>query len=243
VSTKAAGPGRADLGPWRVVPLETGAPRDLLERSAALLDAAARDGVPTLRWYRASSPAVVLGRGQRDVPVAADDMDVVDRHSGGGAVLLTPDILALDVAVPMGHPLLDGDVSSAFLPVGRAWCEALTDLGVPDLVVHDGPAQATRRGDARQRLLAAVCYATLGRGEVAAGGRKLVGLSQRRRRAGALVQCGLLRRWDPAPLLTALGADPRAEEIAAAALGLDDLLDDAPADDTIVRVVSARLAG
>jgi hypothetical protein len=61
-------------------------------------------------------------------------------------------------------------------------------------------------------------------------------------RPGALVQCGLLRRWDPAPLLAALGADPQDAEIAGAAVGLDDLVAQPPDDGTIARVVSAGLA-
>ncbi|HWB70924.1 MAG TPA: hypothetical protein VG452_01805, partial [Egibacteraceae bacterium] len=109
--------------------------------------------------------------------------------------------------------------------------------------VHTGVSTARRRGDARQRLLAAVCYATLGRGEVLAAGRKLVGLAQRRRRPGALVQCGLLRRWRPAGLLAALGADPGDPEIAAHAVGLDDLLDAPPDDPAVMQAVERRLGG
>lgn len=227
-----------------MLPMETGPAGHLLARGAALVDALADDPVPTLRWYRSTGTAVVLGRGQGDLQVVpgVPGIEVVQRHSGGGAVLLTQDMLSLDIALPTGHPLLDGDHSSVFLPVGEAWRDALADLGVADLAVHRGPAEARRRGDARERLLAAVCYATRGRGEVLVGGRKLVGLAQRRRAAGALVQCGLLRRWDPMPLLRALGAEPDDREIAEAAVGLDDLVDPAPDDDTVARLVSARLA-
>ena len=58
------------------------------------------------------------------------------------------------------------------------------------------------------------------------GGRKVVGLSQRRGRAGARFQCGLLRRWDAA-FLTELLAPPaeRGEvlerDLATCATGLD----------------------
>jgi lipoate---protein ligase len=226
---------------WRVLPLAADTPGALLADGPRLLDELAADPVPTLRWYRATAPAIVLGRGQRDVLPRAGGLEALRRQTGGGAVLLTPDMLSLDVALPAAHPLLAGDVSSVFLAVGRAWRDALATLGVAALTVHEGPAQASRRGGARQRLLAAVCYATAGRGEVFAGGRKLVGLAQRRRRAGALVQCGLLRRWEPAPLLAALGADPADAEIRDAAVGLDDLLDPPPDDAAIVRVVTARL--
>jgi lipoate-protein ligase A len=188
----------------------------------------------------------VLGRGQAALPGSAErgagvEREVVRRFSGGGAVLLTPDMLSLDVAIPAGHPLLRGEVSAAFLPVGRAWASALGALGVGGLEVNEGPSPARRAGTPRERLLAAVCYATLGRGEVSAGGRKLVGLSQRRRRHGALVQCGLLRRWRPGPLLAALGAEPDDPEVARAAVGLDELAGAAPSDDDVMREVSRWL--
>lgn len=233
---------------WRVEALEVGAPSALLAGSLALLDSLTGDPTPTLRWYRSTGTAIVLGRGQRPSAARArkggtDDVEVLVRHSGGGAMLLDPSLLSLDVAVPTGHPLLDGDMGAVFERVGEAWCAALTDLGVADLRVHRAAGAAKRRGTERDRLLAAVCYATVGRGEVLAGGRKLVGLAQRRRRPGALVQCGLPRRWNPARLLTALGADPADREIAEAAVGLDDLLADPPSDAMVIDAVSARLAG
>ena len=228
---------------WRRLAFETGAAGALLERGAALLDGLAADPTPALRWYRACTPALVLGRGQGSVDTSRTRLPVVRRCSGGGAVLLDGGLLSLDLLLPPGHPLLAGDLGAVFHRVGAAWAAALAELGVAGLAVHAGPSTASRRGDARERLLAAVCYATLGRGEVAADGRKLVGLAQRRRRHGALVQCGLLRRWRPAALLTALGADPDDAQFAGAAVGLDDLLADPPDDTAVITAVEAHLSG
>lgn len=225
---------------WRVLPFEVADPAVLLDRGVALLESFADEPVPTLRWYRATRPTLVLGRGQRTLPTTAD-LPVVARHSGGGAVLMDTDLLSLDVLVPADHPWLEGGPGAVFAPVGASWAEALRAVGVPDVAVHHGPAAARRQGDAREQLLAAVCYATLGRGEVTAGGRKLVGLAQRRRRQGALVQCGLLRRWRPARLLAALGADPDDAEVAASAVGLDDLVDPPPTDARIMDAVGSSL--
>ncbi len=226
---------------WRRLPLETAAAPALLEGSAALLDGLAGDPAPTLRWYRARRTAIVLGRGQRRLEVRASaDLDLVRRDSGGGAVLLDPELLSLDVAVPVGHPWIDpADLGAVFTRVGAAWAAALGDLGLRGAVVHDGPSTTPRASDARSSLIAAVCYATLGRGEVHVGGRKVVGLSQRHRRHGVLVQCGLLRRWRPAALLKALGADPGDAEVTGAAVGLDDLLDPAPCDAEVIGAVEA----
>jgi lipoate---protein ligase len=224
-----------------VTPLVEAAPQELLDAGLALLEALGDDPTPVLRWYRATSTAIVLGRGQQ-VPVGTD-VEVLTRFSGGGAVLMDPDLLSCDVALPAGHPLLEGDLTAVFGRVGEAWAEALVGLGVTDVEVYDGPATASRRGTPRQQLLAAVCYATLGRGEVLAGGRKLVGLAQRRRRQGALVQCGLLRRWRPGPLLAALGADPTDTEIATAAVGLEELGRGSLDDRSIIDAVSRALVG
>lgn len=228
-----------------MLPLEVAEPAPLLERGLALLDGLATDPTPTLRWYRSTSPALVVGRGQGLAPGQLADvgLPLVARGSGGGAVLMDAGLLSLDVILPAGHPLLDGDLGAVFDRLGTAWAGALADLGVPHMSVHTGAATARRRGDDRDRLLAAICYATLGRGEVLAGGRKVVGLAQRRRRPGALVQCGLLRRWDPAPLLRAFGADPRDAGILAGAAGLDQLLADPPTDAAVTAAVQRRLAG
>lgn len=236
----AGGPGSG----WRVRGTDRGDAATLLAGGLQLLDELAHDPVPTLRWYRATESALVLGRGQGAVTVApTDGLAVVSRHSGGGAVLLDPHLLSLDVLVPVGHPWLAGDdLGAVFGHVGRAWAGALRRVGVAEVAVHEGPATARRRGSPRERLLAAVCYATLGRGEVTAGGRKLVGLSQRRRRQGALVQCGLLERWAPGPLLGALGADVDDAEIHHAAVGLHDLLDQSVTEAQVRAAVEAAFA-
>ena len=229
---------------WRRLPFEQGPTAQLLDTSVGLLDALADDPTPALRWYRSTDTALVLGRGQRRELVQGTALTVVPRFSGGGAVLMDPGLLCLDVLIPAGHAWLGGaDLGAVFEFVGQVWARALGDLGVADVAVHGRSPRPSAKGTDRERLLAAVCYATLGRGEVTAGGRKLVGLAQRRRRPGALVQCGLLRRWDPEPLLRALGADPNDPEVRAAATGLDDLLAAPPDDDAIMTAVHEALDG
>ena len=225
---------------WRRLGYAVDEPARLLDRGAALLDELAAATFPTLRWYRSSTPALVLGRGQPPL-LGAVDLPVVTRHSGGGAVLMDRGLLSLDVLLPEGHTWLDGPLTRVFDMVGQTWAKALCELGVDDVVVHDSDVAVSRRGDERERLLAAICYATPGRGEVLVHGRKLVGLAQRRRRVGALVQCGLLRRWNPQPLLAAFGGDPADAEVIRAAVGLDDLVSSPPSDETVMNAVEATL--
>jgi lipoate-protein ligase A len=142
-------------------------------------------------------PAVVLGSTQPEADVdaqAAADLGVavVRRRSGGGAVLVEPGQVAwIDVVVPRDDPLWHDDVAVAAEWLGEAWSAALADLGVPGGTVH-------RRGLECGALGPVVCFAGTGPGEVVVDGRKVVGISQRRTRAGARFQCSVPLRWDAA---------------------------------------------
>ncbi len=226
---------------WLDLGLERGDSADLLDRCTELLAETGSDGHARLRWYVSTDAAIVLGRGQRDAHEVAGH-EMVQRPSGGGAVLMDDDLLSLDIVLPDGHPWLgQDDLGAVFDPIGAAWAAALTDLGVLDVQIHRGPATATRLGPLEQRPLAEVCYASRGRGEIIADGRKLVGLSQRRRRQGALIQCGILRRWKPSPLIEALGVEPARAAIERAAVGIEDLLGAGISDAAIMRAVRAHL--
>jgi lipoate-protein ligase A len=160
--------------------------------------------------------AVVLGSTQA-APADAGD-DVVRRRSGGGAVLVAPDDpLWVDVDLPAGDPLWDDDVGRSFLWLGEAWAAVLRDLGL-DAEVHRGGFEPGRWG----RL---VCFAGRGPGEVFVGGAKVVGLAQRRTRAGARFQCAVPSRWDPGRLVDvvvpAADRDGAREELVGVARGVD----------------------
>lgn len=226
---------------WFLTRLERGPAADLLARSTEALDAAGEDGRPRIRWYVPTDAAVVLGRGQRDAK-AVDGHGQLQRPSGGGSVLMDDDLLSADVVLPAGHPWLeDPDLGAVFDPIGRAWAAALEEIGVTDVAIHTGPATATRLGPEHLRPLAEVCYASLGRGEVTVGGKKLVGLSQRRRRAGALIQCGVHRAWKPDALIEALDVGEAREAITDAAVGLDDVVDPPISDAALIAIVQAHL--
>lgn len=172
-----------------------------------------------------TDPAVVLGSTQSPDAVVPGQ-PALRRRSGGGAVLVEPGGLVwVDVLVPAGDPLWATDVGEAFAWLGRTWAEALGDVGVREAQVHDGPLVTTPWS----RL---VCFAGLGPGEVTVGGAKVVGLCQRRTRAGALFQCAALLDWRPERLLDrlALSADERdraATDLAGVARSLDGVAPDA----------------
>ncbi|HEX7167728.1 MAG TPA: hypothetical protein VF230_12175 [Acidimicrobiales bacterium] len=166
-----------------------------------------------------SRPALVLGSTQRrsivdDAACASRGVEVAARPSGGGVVFVDPvETLWVDVVLPVGDPLWVVDVGRSAAWLGDAWARALGASGaVADPVVHEGSMCLSRWG----RL---VCFAGLGPGEVTAGpgGPKVVGISQRRTRAGARFQCAVPFAWDArslAGLLTFESVDERDAAVA-----------------------------
>lgn len=153
--------------------------------------------VRAVHVWEVDRPALVLGSAQREEVAdleacRAAGVEVVRRRSGGGAVLLDPgEAVWVDVELPRGDDLWDDDVGRAAWWLGERWGAALAALGVPGPTVHHGGLLATPWSPL-------VCFAGLGPGEVTAGpgGPKVLGISQRRTRAGARFQCAVPLTWD-----------------------------------------------
>jgi lipoate-protein ligase A len=180
--------------------------------------------------------AVVLGSTQSLDAVdgecaAALGFDVVRRRSGGGVVILRPgDHAWIDVTVPRGHALWDDDVERATHWLGEAWCAALRDaVGDGAWAVHRGKLTA----DATQR---AVCFASVGPGEVTRDGRKVVGVSQRRTKDAARFQCTVFRAIETATYSQVLRQAPPVS--LAQAVGVGGRLD-ALAHHTVARLTES----
>lgn len=194
--------------------------------SAASVAPAGQSGgglVRTARLMEPTDSALVLGSSQASTTAdalacAGANVDVVRRRSGGGAVLVQPGAqLWVDLLLPAGDPLADDDVGRAAWWVGEAWAAALHEVGLSPARVWKGPML-------RRPWSCLVCFALVGAGEVTVpNGAKVVGISQRRTRLGALFQCSCLLRWQPEELtaLLALSTEERAraaEELAGLAV-------------------------
>lgn len=198
--------------------------------------------VPASReiWrHEVTAQALVLGstQDQSDVDVQAcrrAGVEVVRRRSGGGAVLLVPgEVTWLDVIVPAAAPGWSDDVHGPMVWLGNGLATAIARAtGIDDLVVHD----AAMRSTPWSRL---VCFDGLGAGEVLLEGNKLVGISQRRTRDAARLQCCWYSEYDPQRLVALL--DPAAGRPAAADLAPVATLP-AESADAIVRELAAALA-
>jgi lipoate-protein ligase A len=164
---------------------------------------------PTVWLLEPDRPAVILGSAQGAEAIDAEvatgrGWEVATRRSGGGAVLLVPgEAVWIDVFVPRGHSAWDDDVHRASVLVGSAWAAAV-DAVRPTSTVSRLPA-VVHTGELTDRVTGSIaCFAGVGPGEVLVGGRKVVGLSQRRTRAGARVQGVVYRHHDPAALPSVL---------------------------------------
>lgn len=159
-----------------------------------------------LRVLEAEAPALVLGSGQPDADVDEEaavnyGVAVARRRSGGGAVLVGPgQVIWVDLLIRPGDPLWDGDVARAAWWVGDAWAAALGSVGI-------GPAEVWKQPMRKGPWSAQVCFAGIGPGEVLIGGKKVIGVSQRRTRAAALFQTAALIQWDPWAILRLLRMD------------------------------------
>lgn len=167
---------------------------------------------PAVRCLTVDGPTVVLGSSQPAISQPAG-VAVVRRRSGGGAVWLDDDVVWFDVWVPTSDPCWSPDVGRASWWIGDLAANVLASLGLTGLVTHRGAMM--RHSRSRD-----VCWLGLGAGEVHdGGGRKVVGIAQRRMRAGALFQVGVLI----APSQWRLGvvAAPPIDAAAIAAVELD----------------------
>ena len=162
--------------------------------SAADFHAMAPAPTRALWWCSVESPAIILGSTQKEsdvdaVAAAQWGLDVVRRRSGGGAVFVHPtQSVWIDITIPKDDPLFVDDVTSSMLWLGDVFVEALNPW-----------VQATTYRDAFAAGVdgRSVCFASASPGEVFVGQSKLVGISQRRGRDGARLQCVLYRSWNP----------------------------------------------
>jgi lipoate-protein ligase A len=148
-------------------------------------------------------------------------------------VLWDTGLLALDVVLPRGHPLEGRDVVEGYRWLGDALAGGLRALGAPEVEV----VQVPRARAAAPRPADVACFGGLSPYEVLAGGRKVVGLSQARRRGGTLLQAGVLLDLDAARLARVLGGGDRlAADLAAAAAGLSELVPGLEPDGVVAAV-------
>jgi lipoate---protein ligase len=224
---------------WHIYPLTSADQQQHIERSEHLLSNIQPGDAPILAWSMADPDGLVLGFSQKlDVlntsELARRPLPIYHRRAGGTAVLVGPHLLSLDVLLPGDHPLVLPDIVEAYRWLGEAWVAALLQLGIQTRIVlpTEARAQQALRKQPEMRtyemLMNRACYGTLSPYEVVAGQRKVVGLDMIRRRAGSLLQAGVLLHWETATLARLLGHTEEEqallhEDLKERAVGLDTL--------------------
>ena len=175
----------------------------------AIAEAAATGAVPpTLRFYRWNPPTISLGRHQKladvdETQTAARGYDLVRRATGGRAILHV-DELTYSVSGPTEDPHMAGGVMDAYLRFSNALLSGLSTLGLR----AEKAGGRTRAG----RDLSAACFEMPSAYEITAGGRKLMGSAQSRRKGyvlqhGSLPLCGDVTRLVDVLALTCAAKD------------------------------------
>lgn len=196
---------------WRAVrtPPTDGARNMAIDQ--ALLAVAPERGEAVFRTYAWDRPTISFGRHESVLTRFSDDairaagLDAVRRPTGGRALLH-----AAEVTYSVTMPLDDAEPwTVAYAAVNAVLTAALRSLGV-DAVLWTADETAPVRPDGP------VCFEQPAVGEIAVGGRKLVGSAVWRER-GAYLQHGSILLEDHQPLLRAAMREP-VEIPAAAAL-------------------------
>lgn len=151
---------------------------------------------PDFRTWTYHTPAVVLGRAQRALRLeiekrALGQLDILNRDTGGGAVLTGPWLVGVSVVLPHGHALLGRSLGDSYCALAQLHISALATFGViAQTLVR---TELTAKPEIDTNDLHWACFGCLSPWEViSTDGRKLVGLAQKRNQHGVLLVAGTL---------------------------------------------------
>jgi lipoate-protein ligase A len=172
------------LATWRL--LNTGSADGAANMAVdeAILTAVAEGrSLPTLRFFSWEPPCLSIGYNQAmmdEVDIARcrqAGVDLIRRPTGGRAILHT-DELTYSIVAPQGEPRVAGGVVESYRRLSAGLVRGLRFLGVD-------VAQA-EAGHGRDADVSAACFDAPSAYEVTAGGKKLVGSAQVRRKEAVL---------------------------------------------------------
>lgn len=167
---------------WRLIydPPASGA-YNMAVDEAILTTVSSGTSTPTLRVYAWEPLCLSLGYGQRASDadferIAAQSWGMVRRPTGGRAIL-HGDELTYSVSLPAGDELAQGDVVESYRRISEALITALQLLGL---------SPASEKQAKGNRSVGPVCFEVPSHYEITAGGKKLIGSAQVRRKIGIL---------------------------------------------------------
>lgn len=202
---------------------------------------------PRFHVWTYATPTVVLGCSQRALHAEIacklpQGLALVQRPSGGGAVLTGPWLVGVSVVLPVVHPWVRGGLVDSYRELGRLHAAVLAGLGISSRALP--PAEVTQANAALGASVDWACYGSLAPWElIDARGRKLVGLAQRRQRNGILLVAGTLIQVPDWPLLcTALGHPEDAPAMRRRTVACEELTERPPSAAALVAGLEHALA-
>ncbi len=183
----------------RVLPFNRAAGAYQLAATEAVIDAVGKGEAPaTLRMYSWSRDSVILGVGQPASQLDLDacqeaECDVLRRISGGTAVFHDGNTVSFQLVLPDGHPFLSDDIHLNYRRIAEIAVSMLASFEVESRWASLEEARADRAPEG----LDGICFSSLAPFEIVAGGKKLVGLAQVRRRKVSALQGMLYLRSRP----------------------------------------------
>jgi lipoate-protein ligase A len=208
---------RLSMRQWRLIYDSPAAGADNMAIDEAILTTvSAGASAPTLRVYGWEPLCLSLGYGQRagdaDLDrLAANGWGIVRRPTGGRAIL-HGDELTYSVSLPADDELAQGDVVESYRRISEALMAALQRLGL---------SPASEKQAKGNRSVGPVCFEVPSHYEITAGGKKLIGSAQVRRKTGILQHGTLPLSGDIARICEALAYPDEAEREAARQLVRD----------------------
>lgn len=188
-------------------------PLNMAVDEAILLAVAEGQAPPTLRFFAWAPPCLSLGYAQPLEDVDPDRLrargwDLVRRPTGGRAILHT-DELTYSVIAPMDEPRVTGGVVESYRQLSAGLLRGLELLGLAAQAEKKRGPNPQTPSPSPQPL--PVCFEVPSDYEITAGGRKLLGSAQVRKR-GVVLQHGTLPlTGDLARICDALRFESQAE--------------------------------
>ncbi len=152
---------------------------------------------PCWRVWTYPSPAIVLGCSQRslrnDIELRLGGRaELVERGSGGGAVLTGPWLVSASLILPPTHPWVSDGIIYSYQHFAQLHVQALKETGVHAHALSPHELVVTKELNGSNAIKWA-CFGSLSPWEVVnTEGRKLVGLAQRKRQTGVCLVAGTL---------------------------------------------------
>lgn len=163
------------------------------------VDEAILDGVvegsseETIRFFDFSPPAITIGRLQKIEDIdehfcRKNRIDIVRRLTGGRAVVHSGDF-TFSLIIKRNNPIFGGGIYKTYRSVSASFLFALKLLNVP--AEWQKVKQAQREGETSYSSYSPLCFSSVSRYELTVRKKKILGVSQYRKKDAILVQGSL----------------------------------------------------